>query len=371
MVAIIEKETKTILLKRKFIDSWFWERYALNPYQGCQFGCFYCDTRSQKYYLHQDFSETVYVKTNATKLLDKRLSNARTLLPDVVALSGSSDPYPQIEQKYRTTRNCLRVLKKHNYPVHIITKSQNVLDDLALLEQIGCQSWSTVSITITTLNADKACFLEPNAPNPQERLDVLKTIKQSSQNIQCGILLMPVTPFLTDVESDLEVLIKTAKEAGSDYILFSGAMTMRDRQALYFLEKLKNKYPNLLPEYEDLYQFKYNQNFYDGKYGANYTYTRNISKLIYKLCKKHNIPIRIKRFIPNDYRKHNYIIAEMLLSMAYEKQTQGEYCQNLFWAGQNIQSLKESIEDVFNRKELYTIKNVYGKIRILIENYFS
>ena len=41
-----QKEYKSILNKYKFIDGWFWCRYGINTYSGCEFACTYCDSRS-------------------------------------------------------------------------------------------------------------------------------------------------------------------------------------------------------------------------------------------------------------------------------------------------------------------------------------
>ncbi len=38
MVTYTEHEFKSILNKHKHIDSWFWGRYGVNGYNGCQFG---------------------------------------------------------------------------------------------------------------------------------------------------------------------------------------------------------------------------------------------------------------------------------------------------------------------------------------------
>ena len=87
MITYTEKEFKSILNIRKFIDHWFWDKYGINPYNGCQFGCIYCDSRSAKYHLPEDFENNIIIKKDAELILDKRLKNARTLLPDVVGIS--------------------------------------------------------------------------------------------------------------------------------------------------------------------------------------------------------------------------------------------------------------------------------------------
>ncbi|MCG8605732.1 hypothetical protein MJD09_12135 [bacterium] len=70
-------------------------------------------------------------------MLDKRISNTKTFLPDVVAVGGVTDAYQPVEKKYANTRQCLEILAKHHYTVHLVTKSTAVLRDLSLLEEIG------------------------------------------------------------------------------------------------------------------------------------------------------------------------------------------------------------------------------------------
>ena len=64
MIKYVLKDYKTIFNKYKFIDSWFWCRYSINPYNGCQFAGTYCDSRSHKYHLHPEFDHLIYIKGN-------------------------------------------------------------------------------------------------------------------------------------------------------------------------------------------------------------------------------------------------------------------------------------------------------------------
>ncbi|MBD3185276.1 hypothetical protein GF325_00495, partial [Candidatus Bathyarchaeota archaeon] len=41
MVDVIKKRFRTIVNKLKYIDSWFWCRYTLNPYNGCEHASVY------------------------------------------------------------------------------------------------------------------------------------------------------------------------------------------------------------------------------------------------------------------------------------------------------------------------------------------
>lgn len=368
MVTYSKKEFKSILNKRKFIDGWFWDRYGINGYNGCMHGCIYCDFRSQKYYLPEDFSNNIIVKKNVKEMLDKRISNARILLADIVGMSGASDPYHPAEATFKNTLQCLEVLEKHNWPVHIITKSKLVLRDLELLETIGKNNWCTISITITTTNPEIATFLEPRVGIPSDRFDIIRTIKQKTKQIQTGVLLIPTVPYLSDSDEDLEKIVNCTKESGADYLLFGGSMTMRDIQASYFLKHLIERFPPLVNHYEELYQFKYLPDLYDGNYNVKRGYNLRICKKLFAMCEKYNLPYRIKRFIPADYRKVNYIISEKLLNKAYKLQMLGKVWTNIHWAGMNIQNLKESITDISKRNELQQIRNVNDELAEFIIN---
>lgn len=370
MVSFTPKQFKTILNKHKLIDAWFWTRYGVNPYNGCQFDCVYCDSRSQKYYLPTDFENNIIVKTNVGEMLDKRLTKARTLLPDVVGLGGTTDAYQPAEKTYKNTRQLLEVLNKHHYPVIISTKSTLILRDIKLLEAIAKDSWATVAFTITTTDQKIARFLEPKAPSPLERFKAIKEIKAQSNRLQVGVLFMPIVPGLCDTEENLTAMVKQSKEAGADFILFSG-MTLRDQQALWFLRHLKASFPELLKRYEKIYHFKYNPHHYQGLYAPDEYYSINTDAKMFELCAQYKLPYRIKRFIPQDFRQKNYQLAEKLLNEAYYLQMTGQTWKSLFWVGQNIQNLNESIVAVAKRNELGKIQGMNKKIESYVIEYLK
>ena len=361
------KDFKSILNKYKFIDNWFWCRYSINPYNGCEHACTYCDSRSHKYHLQPEFDQIIYVKNNVQELLDNRITRARTLLPDVVAISGSCDPYQPAEEKFENTRKCLEVLAKHKYPVIIGTKATLVTRDMDILERIGENSWCAVFITITTTNDELSEFLEPKAPSPAERFETIKELKKN-KNIQVGVCLMPIVPFLTDAPIQLETMTENIKAAGADYILFAAGMTMRDNQANWYLTKLKSQYPELVNKYLELYDAEITPGVgYKGNYAPNGEYVKRISQVMLELCERYNLQYRINRYIPDDFRKQNYMIAEEILNESYLAQLSGKPWKNLFWAGQNINNLKESIAEIANRGELQSIRNIDAKLEERIE----
>jgi DNA repair photolyase len=359
MIKYVPKDFKTILNKYKFIDNWFWCRYSINPYNGCEFACTYCDSRSHKYHLQPEFDQLIYVKNNAGDMLDGRLRRAKTLLPDVVAIGGTCDAYQPAEASYKNTQQCLEVLLKYHYPVILSTKSNLILRDLDMLSRIAKDSWCTIGVTITTLKRKLAKFLEPRAPSPEERLDVVRKIKEKCPEIQAGVNFIPIVPFLCDDEENMEEVVSGAKDAGADFIIFGGGMTLRDNQASWFLERLSREFPQLLERYEELYQGKYTlSEGYQGRYEPEKGYLRQIHRKMLELCEKYELAFRLKRYIPGGFRKQNYLVAQKLLDESYLSQMLGKPWTRTFWAGQNINNLGESIEDIARRNELRSIRNI-------------
>ncbi len=372
MIKYVPKDFKTILNKYKFIDSWFWCRYSINPYNGCEFACTYCDSRSHKYHLQPEFDHIVYVKNGVGTMLERRLSQARTLLPDVVSLGGTCDAYQPAEERYQNTRQCLEVLLKYQYPVFISTKSTLVLRDLDILSQIAEDTWCTIGITITTTDKELASFLEPKAPPPEDRLSTLMEIKKRCPKIQAGVNFIPIVPLLGDSEENMKQVVTGTRQARADFVLFGGGMTLRNNQALWFMQWLSREFPNLVQKYEQLYQGRYTaEEGYQGKYQPKQSYLTQIHRKMFSLCQEHGLNFRLGRYIPNDFRKLNYLVAQKLLDEAYMFQMLGKPWTNTFWAGQNINNLKESIADIARRGELKSIRNVTPPIEEFISDFLD
>ena len=363
MVKYIYKEFKSVINKLKYPDSWFWSRYTLNTYSGCAHACIYCDARSERYYI-EDFENEVIVKTNFDKKLDQRLKRARTLLPDIIAPGGVNDAYQQIEKKIEHTRKVLEVIAKHKFPINIATKSDLITRDIDILQKIASDTWCTIGFSISTIDEEIAKFLEPYSSKPSERLEALRIIKKEAPNIQVGTYFIPIIPFLEDNDENLENVIKKSKENGVDFILFSPSLTLRDTQAQYFINKLKNsKYTHIVKPLLNLYK---------GQIHPPSDYIKKINTKLWNLCQKYEVNVRVKRWIPSDYRKWNYKLSELLLNKEYiDMLNTGKSDKTLMWAGLNLNNLEESILDVYKRGEMHTLKNFNPKIIELVEPYLE
>ncbi len=353
MVRYEIKEFKGIINKMKFIDSWFWCSYSVNPYNGCYHDCIYCDGRTRKYNMHADFEQTVYVKEGAGEALDKKIRKSRTMLPDVVSMGGVCDAYQPAEAQYKVTRGILEALLKHGFATFLLTKSDLITRDLDVISAINEKSWATVSFTVTTTDDGLAAILEPGASPPSRRLAAMERVKQEHPAIQTGVCAMPIIPFLEDADDRIESLAARTKDAGGDFLIFAPGVSMRDEQANYMLRKMQAAFPR---EHE-----LFVKNYIQDEAFKN-KWTREMNAKLLAACKKYGLAMRAKRYIPGDYRKHNYIIAERLLNESYELQLAGGQWKGHFWAGQNVQMLKESIADVHARGGLRGIKGMTTSI---------
>jgi len=251
----IETQAKSLLRKSKKADSWFMSRYGMNLYRGCEHNCTYCDGRAERYYVEGEFGRDVSIKVNAPEILDRELNPQRKRKPlrkGIIVLGGGvGDSYQQAEEQYRISRKVLHIIKKYRFPVHVLTKSARVLDDLELLKEMNELSGVLVSFSLSTADNDLASKFEPCASPPSERLAALKTLREAG--ITSGVFLMPVIPFLSDTPAMIDHSLKEAKMADAKYVLFGGMTLKEGRQQDFFYDELKNHFPEIVSYYQQIY----------------------------------------------------------------------------------------------------------------------
>ena len=363
MVKFKEVKTKTVLNKYQYRDNWFWCRYEINPYRGCQFACNYCDAITEKYLVHEnveDFLRIIYVKTNAPELLEKELKKTEK---DVFASSGVTDSYQPAERKYEVTRKDLEALRNNGFPVHIGTKSDLVLRDADILSEISKNSWCTVSFTITTFDKNLLSSLEPFSPPPERRLEAVKKLREAG--IMADVDFAPIIPYLLDDENNIREGIRKASESNSEYILPGAGMTLRSNQKTRWLEFLKENWPELVKRYEKLY---------GGSQEPNREYVVRINRKAFEICEEFNLQTYIS---PPDFErplKENFEVANLLLWIAYfeEKRTGNPYAAWAYHkAAQNIEELKESIRDIQYRNKLEEISGVGKSLAEIVKEFLD
>jgi DNA repair photolyase len=187
---------------------------SINPYRGCEHGCIYCYARPTHEYLGfsagLDFESRILVKEDAPELLRRELSSPRWK-PQVLAISGVTDPYQPVERRLQLTRRCLRVLAEFRNPVVIITKNHLVTRDVDVLSELAQYEAARIFLSITTLDGSLGRVMEPRASHPTRRLAALEALSRAG--VQTGVLVAPVIPGLTDHE--LPSIIAAAAAAGA------------------------------------------------------------------------------------------------------------------------------------------------------------
>ena len=359
-VIIKEIEAKSILRKHKRIDSWFISCYGMNFYRGCSHNCVYCDGRNEKYQVEGEFGEEVEVKINAIDILRRELDPKRKRVPlkkcFIMVGGGVGDSYQPVEKKYRLTRKALELMLEFNLPAHVLTKSTLIERDIDILKKINENNRAIVNFSFCSVDDEISTIFEPGVPLPSQRLETIAKFKQAA--IPCGLFLMPVIPFITDTPDQIEKTFRMANEIGIDYIIFSG-MTLKDgRQKEYFFNVLKKHYPDLITEYQNIYQFN--------KWGqASGGYNTSIHQTFLPIAKKYKIPIRMPLHLFNDILEENERVEVLLGHIDYLCKIQGR-SSPFGYAAYSISQLKQPLSSM--KEQLQKLKGV-GRTteRIILE----
>ena len=227
---------KHILLRSKS-TAWFGTDHTVNLYRGCCHGCLYCDSRSDCY-RNPNF-DRVTAKADALRILRDEL--ARKVRPAFIAMGAMSDPYNPFEEELLLTRHALELIDAYDCGVSVDTKSDLIVRDIDLYQSIQAHSPVICKLTITTVDEDLAAKVEPRAPSPARRLAAIRSLAQAG--VFCGVLLMPVLPFLEDRHEQVLAVVDRSADAGAKFIYPGFGVTMRQGQREYFLRELDRAFP--------------------------------------------------------------------------------------------------------------------------------
>ena len=348
----------------------------LNPYQGCYHDCRYCDGKSERYYMHEDFTKRVIAKINAPELLERYLSrkgffpynreSTSTMVDYVPSMkNGDSlnlppkflismfgnicDVYQPAETKFQITRKLLNVAYDYGFPIRLLTKSKLVLRDIDLLNDIQKDSFARVALTITLADEKTQRIFEPNASSTYERFEALKILRK--EGISAGVYITPVIPFIGDSEDNLHSLFQSAKEADAEFIITGGLTLRPGRNKNEFFETLKTHYPDMLTKYKRIYGNNQRGGQPDPKVAEDFNLI-DIIKTGYLLCKKYGITFYEPRYIPHGQKRINLQISTALARIAFLKE--------------RIYHEQEKIGEI--RKAAAYIENMQDNIKLMNEN---
>ena len=250
--------------------------YGMNIYRGCTHGCIYCDSRSRCYQFTHLF-EDVEVKRNAPELLEAALRSKRNRC--MIGTGAMSDPYMHCEEELRLTRRCLEIILENGFGVAIQTKSDRILRDIDLLDEINRTAKCVVQMTLTTYNDDLCGIIEPNVCNTKRRVEVL--MKMRERSIPTVVWLTPVLPFINDTAENIAAILNECVKAGVKGVIdFGMGLTLREGDREYYYAALDKHFPGMKEQYIRRY---------GNAYELPSPNAKELTALFQKICRENGI----------------------------------------------------------------------------------
>lgn len=249
---------------------------GMNLYRGCSHGCIYCDSRSKCYHMTHEF-EDIEVKENAIELLENTLKRKRK--KGMIGCGSMTDPYIPLEYQLENVRKSLQLALKYGFGFTLITKSNRILRDLDILQELNHKTKCVVQMTLTTYDEDLCKILEPNVSTTKERFDVL--MKLHELGIPTVVWLSPILPFINDTMENLNGILNYCIEAHVyGIICFGMGVTLREGNREYFYQQLDKSFPHLKEKYMSTYGYQY---------VLNSPHHQELMNFFHQTCEQHGI----------------------------------------------------------------------------------
>ena len=254
-------------------------RWTVNPYRGCAMGCRYCYATYTHEFMGidtpEEFHSTVYVKKGAEERTAQQLPGV-VRKGELIALGAATDPYQPGEARERVTRRFLETIARHrNVRLGITTKGSLVLRDVDLLQRIHERSSLSIHVSLISARADLLRRLEPWAPPPRVRIEVMRRLVKAGLEVWIGVA--PVLPGITDAEEDLDDLLSRAAAAGVRH-LFHNVLFLRSPTKEKYLRWLEAEFPRYVEAY---------RRAYEGRVYLGSGYRDRIRERVRRLLEKH------------------------------------------------------------------------------------
>lgn len=233
-ILIRDVETKNIMTKSSLPVG----GYSVNPYVGCTHGCRYCYASFMKRF-------TGHTEPWGTFLDVKHwpeIKHPQKYRGQRVVIGSVTDGYLPQEEQLQNTRKLLEQLKDSGAEILICTKSDLVVRDIDLLKRLGKV---TVSWSINTLDENFRADMD-KAVSIERRLRAMKQIYNAGIRTVCFIA--PVFPGITDFEA----IFRRVKDQCD--LVWLENLNLRGGFKQEILDYIQEKYPDLTPLYQAIYQ---------------------------------------------------------------------------------------------------------------------
>jgi len=159
----------------------------------------------------------------------------------------------------------------------ITTKGAIILRDLDLLARIHERGRLSVQVSLNSLDAELLRRIEPWAPPPDVRIEVLRRLAEAG--LRVGLSLSPILPGITDQEEKLDALIGRAAAVGVRR-MWGSLLFLRSPTREKYFDFLAREFPRYLEAYRRAYA------------GASYLsgpYRERIEALVRRLRETHGV----------------------------------------------------------------------------------
>ena len=214
--------------------------FCANPYTGCTHACAYCYASFMKRFVphSEEWGQFLDVKYWPP------LEHVQKYRGKEIFLSSVTDPYNPQEAEFKRTRALLEELKDSGARLSISTKSDLILRDIDLIAEFDDPR---VSFSINTLDEDFRRDMD-KAVSIKRRLEAMKLFHERGIRTTCFI--SPIFPGITDVKE----IIMAAKDRCN--LIWLENLNLRGAYKARIMQYIKDKYPRLLPLYDEIYNRK-------------------------------------------------------------------------------------------------------------------
>jgi len=210
--------------------------YQVDPYIGCGHYCYYCYALNQA---ETDWRKEINIHEDITGCLESELTGVE---PQTIYMGWQTDSYQPCESEYRQTRQVLELLRRNDFSASILTKSDLVLRDIDLLQNMKTAS---VSFSLAFNDNSTRRLFEANTMDNEKRIEALYQLKDAG--LKTGALLCPVIPYITDAVKLIELLTPCADVI---WIYGLGMNDRSDRNWLNMKNILNREFPDLPDQIE-------------------------------------------------------------------------------------------------------------------------
>jgi DNA repair photolyase len=92
--------------------------------------------------------------------------------------------------------------------------------------------------------------VEPGTPGPRARLKLITRLREAG--LPCGVMAMPILPWLSDSDEALDSLFGSLAAAGATGVT-AGALYLKPGTREWFMQWIAKEYPQLVGRYRSLY----------------------------------------------------------------------------------------------------------------------